>query len=373
MGFLDENKIPKGITFTPIFDHLVNQLGVTKSSILGVIWRYSQMKERLCRASQESISKRLGLSRQTVNKHLSELINEGYIVDLSPNLKNRPHLFKLTEKIFEKGVQNQMEGEKLFDSKVPDNFTSLSIFEMFGVNNLYLKKELINKEINNKDVEVEKREDISFRNLSNNNLVELLNYKPPFDLNAKNPFGIINNKNNKYTRLLNLILFGFFWNIATFEWDVIESFEEQIPHTIFFLTKKGEELIIDKFNQNLDEVNEDKLAEVIDFWFYFCLEGHERIENIEQMLLLYEDDELLKLETKYPEVYRKSREIRVVKMATGFYPPEILFPRIFKSFDIPNPLHELRILRELYTDWIAKGYKRDNFGWFFDWYLDKEN
>lgn len=79
-------------SFTPLFDALTQRYGVVTAAVYGRIWRYCQMEDSVCRAAQETIAADLGLSRSTVIRSTSQLVNDGYLKDLTPELRNRPHI-----------------------------------------------------------------------------------------------------------------------------------------------------------------------------------------------------------------------------------------------------------------------------------------
>ena len=84
--------------FTPLVDSLVEVRGRTFATVWGVLWRYSQMEDGVCKASVESIAARAGVSEKTVRRALSDMVETGYIMDLTPDRRNRPHVYKLTPK-----------------------------------------------------------------------------------------------------------------------------------------------------------------------------------------------------------------------------------------------------------------------------------
>lgn len=76
--------------FTPCFDTIIEKYsevdgkcvparGLRFASIYGKVWRYEQMKDKKCRASQSRIARELGLTRQNVNQCLGILADDGYI------------------------------------------------------------------------------------------------------------------------------------------------------------------------------------------------------------------------------------------------------------------------------------------------------
>lgn len=86
-----------GFTICP--DILVDKYSHTTALVWGKIWRYCQMKDEVCRASIDRLATELNLSDVTVSKHIKLLEDGGYIEDLTPALKNKPHQYVDTGKI----------------------------------------------------------------------------------------------------------------------------------------------------------------------------------------------------------------------------------------------------------------------------------
>jgi biotin operon repressor len=84
--------------FTPLFDTIAKEHGIITAAVYGKMWRYAQMKDGACKASQERLAGELGLTRQTINKHIETLIASGYIVDKTPTLAGAPHVYSVTKK-----------------------------------------------------------------------------------------------------------------------------------------------------------------------------------------------------------------------------------------------------------------------------------
>jgi DnaD/phage-associated family protein len=81
-------------------DAITQELGIVSSCVYGKIWRYERMKDGVCRASIATIADELGeLSYNTILSHIKKLIEAGYIEDLTPDLKNRPHVYKTTGRL----------------------------------------------------------------------------------------------------------------------------------------------------------------------------------------------------------------------------------------------------------------------------------
>lgn len=79
--------------FTPLVDVLVKEEGLMTAAVYGVVWRYCQMKDRVCTASPEKIAGHVGASSKTVRRHIKILVEKGYLVDLTPDVKHKPHTY----------------------------------------------------------------------------------------------------------------------------------------------------------------------------------------------------------------------------------------------------------------------------------------
>jgi hypothetical protein len=84
--------------FTPVLDNLTQEYGLVTAAVYGTVWRYAQMEDKVCKASLEKIGKRLDLSGKTAERHIKLLCNDGYLIDLTPNLRNKPHTYAVTGK-----------------------------------------------------------------------------------------------------------------------------------------------------------------------------------------------------------------------------------------------------------------------------------
>ena len=67
------------IEFTPLFDHLVGQFGLSTGAVYGRIWRYTRLKDGCCWASVKTIARELRLNERTVRRHLDQLVESGYL------------------------------------------------------------------------------------------------------------------------------------------------------------------------------------------------------------------------------------------------------------------------------------------------------
>jgi DNA-binding Lrp family transcriptional regulator len=84
--------------FTPVVDEMARQHGLVRAAVFGRIWRYCQMTDGACSASLETIADGLGVDKATVLRHATALEEDGYISDLTPDARNRPHIYTDTGK-----------------------------------------------------------------------------------------------------------------------------------------------------------------------------------------------------------------------------------------------------------------------------------
>lgn len=86
--------------FVPVFDAVIARYhDETRAMVHGAMWRYCQMEDGVCRASLTSIANMIGVKDATVSRHAEVLCADGYFKDLTPNLKNKPHVYADTGKI----------------------------------------------------------------------------------------------------------------------------------------------------------------------------------------------------------------------------------------------------------------------------------
>lgn len=84
--------------FTPLIDSLSKEIGVIGAAVFGRMWRYCQMENGICHASLTTIASELGVSIRTVIRYSDELVTLGYLKDLTPDLRNKPHMYADTGK-----------------------------------------------------------------------------------------------------------------------------------------------------------------------------------------------------------------------------------------------------------------------------------
>lgn len=84
--------------FTPLIDGVVADVGLVSAAVFGKAWRYCQMSDGVCKASQSRIAEELDLSRDTINAHFAKLVDAGYLEDMTPDLLGLPHQYRDTGK-----------------------------------------------------------------------------------------------------------------------------------------------------------------------------------------------------------------------------------------------------------------------------------
>jgi DnaD/phage-associated family protein len=84
--------------FTPVIDALTKELGLMPAVVFGRMWRFCQMEDGVCKATLETIAEGIGVDRATVQRHAKTLCETGYLKDLTPDLRNRPHVYADTGK-----------------------------------------------------------------------------------------------------------------------------------------------------------------------------------------------------------------------------------------------------------------------------------
>ena len=85
--------------FTPCIDVITKEYGVMVSAVFGRIWRYCQGDRQVCNAALETIADDLRMGYNTVLRHVKQLVTDGYLEDLTPDLRNRPHTYRDTGKV----------------------------------------------------------------------------------------------------------------------------------------------------------------------------------------------------------------------------------------------------------------------------------
>jgi hypothetical protein len=103
-------------TFTPCFDWVVRLTGDAHAALVyGVIWRYCQLRDDHCYASQQRLAHHLGWARSTVNRHLSRLESVGLIRPVGRSVQGKPrHYIAVAADSF-KGTLSPAAGQPVAD------------------------------------------------------------------------------------------------------------------------------------------------------------------------------------------------------------------------------------------------------------------
>jgi len=142
--------------FTPLIDHLIEdpEVGLMGAVLFGRVWRYCQGSYGVCSASKETLAEQLGLSRMTIIRHLQRLCALGYLEDITPDLRNKPHTYRDTGKIMVSikfGVTESDTGVSQSDSSVSESYTGVTESDSHCNRELHedrIKKELRKREEN---------------------------------------------------------------------------------------------------------------------------------------------------------------------------------------------------------------------------------
>jgi len=90
---------PKG--YFLIEDAIVQRVGLTAAAVYGLVRSYCGMRYGCCYASHEAIGRRLGLSRATVGRAIRALLDAGLIVDTTPWLRRKTHIYVTRDLVME--------------------------------------------------------------------------------------------------------------------------------------------------------------------------------------------------------------------------------------------------------------------------------
>ncbi len=127
--------------FTPVPDILIKEYGYVTALVWGRMWRFCQMADGVCRASLEKIGAMIGMSERTIIRHSEILCQGGYLFDMTPELRNKPHIYADTGKLkIRVNVESGMtESQRDYDSKSHEESTtkgevSKNIFTLYENN-----------------------------------------------------------------------------------------------------------------------------------------------------------------------------------------------------------------------------------------------
>lgn len=126
-----------GVTAVP--DVLIQEYGYVTALVWGMVRRYCQMADGVCRAAVSKIGGRLGMSERTIIRHLDILCRDGYLFDMTPDLRNRPHIYADTGKITIKitFAAAMTESQSHYDSKSHEESTTNTSKDSKNIFTLY--------------------------------------------------------------------------------------------------------------------------------------------------------------------------------------------------------------------------------------------
>lgn len=81
--------------FVPIFDYVLQfYKDPITALVFGRRWQYCSMEDGVCRASLAKIAGDLCIDEATVMRHTEKLVIDGFLIDTTPERRNRPHVYK---------------------------------------------------------------------------------------------------------------------------------------------------------------------------------------------------------------------------------------------------------------------------------------
>jgi biotin operon repressor len=78
---------------------IIQKYGGMAALVYGQVWLYAQQSKKVCFASIAKIASELRVSERTVIRHLKTLKDGGYLIDLTPNLRYKPHTYQISGKV----------------------------------------------------------------------------------------------------------------------------------------------------------------------------------------------------------------------------------------------------------------------------------
>lgn len=93
IGIVEPKQIVTEISgFVPVFDVVLSHYKDPMTALVfGRIWQYCGMIDGVCKAAIDRIADDLEISGATVMRHIEKLEEGGYVLDTTPDRRNRPH------------------------------------------------------------------------------------------------------------------------------------------------------------------------------------------------------------------------------------------------------------------------------------------
>lgn len=156
----------EGLQFTPIFDLLILKFNsIYPALVFGKIYRYERLRSGYCYASYLQLSKELAISKKTIQRSIGMLLNEKFIIDVSP------------EKFNKKGTARRYitNPEKISELLTEDCESTVVVKDSL-FNNEYMGSVDFQSTVEEDDISLEEKEDISVDSESTyNNINECIN------------------------------------------------------------------------------------------------------------------------------------------------------------------------------------------------------
>ena len=99
MNITRPNKHLTHLSYTTLVKAVTHDVGLYGSCVLSVVWGYCNLKNGRCTASIATIAYDLNVSYNTVLRNIKVLCDKGYLVDLTPKVRNEPHTYAATNKV----------------------------------------------------------------------------------------------------------------------------------------------------------------------------------------------------------------------------------------------------------------------------------
>jgi hypothetical protein len=112
--------------FTPLFDCVIQDVGIVGASVYGRVWRYSQGEYGVCQATTGKIAEELSLSGRTVIRWLGALCEAGYLEDTTPGLRNKPHTYRDKGKVKIQARLDAVTESHTGDSAMTESHTAMT-------------------------------------------------------------------------------------------------------------------------------------------------------------------------------------------------------------------------------------------------------
>lgn len=139
--------------FYPLFEVLLDRYGdLITPAVFGVAWRFCQMEDGVCKASLRTMAGILNISEATVMRRLEILCAGGYLKDLTPDLKHKPHIYADTGKVVMRSALGTVESVSQGNTSVSGRNRSVSR------RNRSVSQSQLNKDLNKDSIKGEGRE-----------------------------------------------------------------------------------------------------------------------------------------------------------------------------------------------------------------------